>query len=387
MIYDVIIIGAGPAGTNTAFYLGESGFKTLILDKCSFPRVKVCAGGLPYHIKDYGLDIDDIIECKSDSAIFSYKGKDKIILKFNNFTIDMVMRHNFDYYLLNRAIKENAIFNSDEIFLKGEFENDLISITTNKNIYKTKYLVGADGACSSVNKFFNIIRKDNLGITINAEVEVTEERKRRQGRNISLDLGKVDMGYSWIFPKKNHLSIGIGAAKNKFKNFKKFFFRNLKYLDINDDDIIKIRMIKGHALPFFSEEEKLNKKNVLLVGDAANLVDALSGEGIYYAMKSGELAANSIIQTETNNIDIDCYNDLIRKTILTDLTYSKKFADLFFKYPKISYILGIKNNDVSSLFLEMLIGKRSYKDLYIELQKKYSAKFNFLKKHIFKQDF
>ncbi|HOK40488.1 MAG TPA: geranylgeranyl reductase family protein [bacterium] len=382
MIYDVIIIGCGPAGTNAGFYLSKAGLNVLAIEKAQFPRLKVCAGGLPYHITEYNFEIENIIQRKCDKTIFTYKGKDKVEIKFNNFTIDMVMRKDFDNYLLQRAKKVGLKICENEQFKKGIFNNELIEIETDKNYYKTKYLIGADGALSSVNKEFRIIKNKIFGITLNSEIEVKEEFLTKINNCIYVDIGNIKNGYFWIFPKKEHLSVGLGSTNYKYKNLKKLFYKILKYFNLTENNIKKINDLKGWILPFFTINnniEKYNSGNVLLVGDAANLVDSLSGEGIYYALKSGELAAISILQTEKKENNIDNYNNLLKDKIINNLIYSEKFANLFYKFPYISYKLGVKNKEVCSLFCEMLIGKIFYNELYEKLKEKYGIKFNLLK--------
>jgi len=383
MIYDVIIIGCGPAGSNAGYFLSKEGLNILAIDKAQFPRLKVCAGGLPYHITEYNFEIEDIIQRKCDKTIFTYKSKDKVEIAFNNFTIDMVMRKDFDYYLLQRAKKVGLKIRESEQFIKGRFNNDLIEIETNKNNYKTKYLIGADGALSAVNKEFQIIKNKIFGITLNSEIEVNDKILERINNNIYVDIGNVENGYFWIFPKKEHLSVGIGSTNYKYKNLKKLFFKILKDFNLTEKNIKKINDLKGWILPFYTinnKVEKYNCGNVLIAGDAANLVDSLSGEGIYYALKSGELAAIAILQTEKKENYIDNYNNLLKDKIINNLIYSEKFANLFFKFPYISYKLGVKNKEVSLLFWEMLIGKIYYKELFEKLKEKYGKKFNILKK-------
>jgi geranylgeranyl reductase family protein len=377
MIYDVIISGAGPAGSSAAFELAKNGSNVLLIDKAVFPRDKICAGGLPPHLKEYNFNIDDFLESKANKILYSFKGKDKTALDFENFTIDMIMRKNFDFMLLNRAKEQKCKVNENEQLIKGRFKNELIEIETNKNKYKTKFLIGADGALSSTNRIFNIVKKYNIGVTLNAEIKLTSEKFSDFKNKVYLEIGSCKNGYFWSFPKKEHISVGMGSNLAVYKNFKKTFFRNLKYLNIADNDIVKIINLKGAPLPFFDKREKLNKGNVLLVGDAANLVDTLSGEGIYYAIKSGELAAYSILQNEKNNIPIDNYNNLL-DDIIVNLEYSRKFAGIFFKYPKISYKLGVKNSYVNNLFKEMMFGNKTYTDLFYSFKKRFSKKFRFM---------
>lgn len=377
MVYDVIITGAGPAGSSAAYYLASAGLNVLLLDKSAFPRLKVCAGGLPPHVNQYNFKIDGIIESKCNKVIYSFKGKSKVELDFGTFTIDMIMRKEFDYFLLNRAKSAGTKVQEKEILLNAEIKNDIINLFTDKNTYKCKYLIGADGALSKVNQIFNIVGKHNIGVTVNAEVRLKPEKFKDFVNTVYLDMGDCSKGYFWSFPKKEHVSIGMGSLEKKYPNFKKIFLKNFKNINIKDDDIISISDLKGAPLPYFNKKEKLNKGNILLTGDAANLVDSLSGEGIFYAIKSGELSAKSIINAENKKNTIDNYNFML-KDIIQNLEYSKKFADIFFKYPKISYYLGVRNKMVNNLFKEMVTSNKTYADLYKTVKSKFSKKFRYL---------
>jgi flavin-dependent dehydrogenase len=122
-------------------------------------------------------------------------------------------------------------------------------------------------------------------------------------RFVHLDFGRVPNGYGWVFPKKEWLSIGIGGMfrESKKTNPRKYFNTFLKGLAYLDEG--KMERIAGHLLsPFYNENQKVSQGRILLVGDAAHLMDPLMGEGIYYALRSGILASEAIIQGEEKEI-------------------------------------------------------------------------------------
>jgi len=349
-IYDVIICGAGPAGTSAGYQLTNAGLKVLILDKYKFPRVKSCAGCIPPYLINDIPEIKDILEAESGEIIFSYCSETRLVKKINR-RVCFIMRDKFDMLLLDRAIKQGCLFNESEKLTAAQIKNDLIEIQTSKNIYLTKYLIGADGALSAVNRIFNIINRNN-GITINAEIKLKSKIFDKFKSKILIDIGDCENGYFWAFPKKNHISFGMGSSNKKYNGFKNIFFKILKKM-IEDFDEADIMYIKGAPIPFFNGKEKLNKDNVLLVGDAANLVNPFNGAGICYAIKSGEFAADAIIKTEKQTAAIDDYNISVSE-IIESFVKAKQRAGHFFRYEK--FIATVYSNEkVLELFSRLFL--------------------------------
>ncbi len=246
-------------------------------------------------------------------------------------------RYNFDFFLAKLA--ENAGVN----FIQGyhakdiNFEKNSIN-NKNNNEIKACFIVGADGVNSFVARELFNEKFDKNKIAIAVETELPKEEFNREVELPEIYFGLIRYGYAWVFPKSKKLTIGIAGHCKYNKNIKdnfKFFLKDILKLpsDLN---------IKGHYIPFGHYRNNPGKDNVLLIGDAAGLVEPITGEGIAFAMQSGKFAAESIIEAKNNNNPKLAYslyekkyknisNILDKANLLKHLIYPKFFNSLLIK--------------------------------------------------------
>jgi geranylgeranyl reductase family protein len=319
MKYDIAIIGAGPAGSTVAKILSETGYNVLLTDKSKFPRDKTCGGGLPTKIfeKFPYLKDDTLIESYSyGGIIYSSSLKYKVEVEKEKPILGMVIRKKFDNELVKLAI------NSGTKFIDGKKTID-VKITDEKGLTKLEdgnkiesdIIVGADGVWSTTAKKTNLIKnKRNISMSLCTEIPIKKDKMnkffttKRYG-HMHLKLFGIT-GYGWVFPKKNHLNIGIGEINledDKTKNKKNLKLILNKYIELlKDTEIIpnniNIEKIKGAAIPNFPLKKTYSDR-LIIVGDAAGLANPFTGEGIFYAMDSAKMASEIIIKAiEKNNL-------------------------------------------------------------------------------------
>jgi geranylgeranyl reductase family protein len=310
MKYDIAIIGAGPAGSTTAKILSEKGFNVLLTDKSKFPRDKTCGGGLPTkifekfrYLKDYNL----IDSYAYGGIIYSSSQKYKVEVKKDYPILGMVIREKFDHGLVKIAIENGTDFIDElkTIDVKISDTKAEVLFEGGKKI-QADIIVGADGVWSTVAKKTGLIKeKRNVSLSLCSEIPLTNQKMDEffsMGRYGLLHLKLSDLsGYGWVFPKKNNVNIGIGEInlerdklKNK-KNLKLIFDNYIKIL--KDSKLIpkdtKINRINGAAIPNFPLEKTYSDR-LIMVGDAAGLANPFTGEGIFYAMISGDIASDII---------------------------------------------------------------------------------------------
>jgi flavin-dependent dehydrogenase len=177
-----------------------------------------------------------------------------------------------------------------------------------------------------------------------------------------LDFGGIPNGYSWVFPKKDWLSIGIGGMFRETKKmnprqYLRGFLEGLTYVPEG-----KMERMRGHLLPFFYDEwQKISQGKILLVGDAAHLMDPLQGEGIYYAVRSGMLAAEAIIESKEKGISpSDLYQKTIHLHISENLKWALSFSRFVFRFPKLAYQTLKRYPELSNPYLQVLEGRETY---------------------------
>ena len=327
--YDVIIIGAGPAGIAASKRLKKNNISFCIIEKQKFPREKLCGGGLTNKCLNLLKKLDFKFDKINTKNIDNVEVVNKDIcrkIKFDHQNI-MIDRLEFDNELLKQV--ECQIFESENV---KNIDGNILS--TDKGEYEFKYLIFADG----VNGYSrNLIKNRDFGFGFQYRYEKTSEKT-------IIDFSAIKNGYGWIFPKKNNTIIGVGTFVEKKEDYIKLLcnFANKYNFKIDKKEI------KGYPIPIYSKkifEKSVIDNNIILVGDAASLVDPINGEGIYYALMSGTLAAESIIEILNSNGNLkDIYFDKT-KNMIKSLDKKKKISKFWCSPigPKLIEI-GLKND-------------------------------------------
>ncbi|AGB41384.1 geranylgeranyl reductase family protein [Halobacteroides halobius DSM 5150] len=361
MVFDVIVVGAGPAGAYTSYNLAKENLNVLLIEEESLPRYKSCGGAISLKAKKYLADIDltNIIEDKITNITFDYNLQPAIEIDFSKPFVYLVMRDKFDNLLVNKAKEAGAkvISNSKVLSIT---KNDRLEVTTKDNLFKSNYLIGADGVNSLIAKELGLKTNMNHAIGFEKEIKVSTPQLANQRSRIKLDYGAIPKGYGWIFPKQDHLSVGIASYKQGLNLKEKL----TNYLNKEKIFIQEELNAKGHLLPVWQSEKTLNTNQGLLVGDAARLVDPLSGEGIFYALKSGQLASKAIIDNLEKNKSLNHYTTLVNQEIILEFKKAKLLSQFFFLAPKQIHKFLTSNQWLLEEFLKVIYGLKNYDELY-----------------------
>ncbi len=280
--YDVVIIGAGPAGLNCAQHLSEAGKKVLLLEQNAVIGPKICAGGLTGSDLEYLKLPDSLLGHKFTEAIFNTPWQ-KYKINMGKFLVYTVDRKDLGQWQLAKLKKTGAVVRTEARVT--QIEKDLV-IVNGKEKIGFKYLVGADGSSSLVRRFLGV-KAGIIGIAIQYIIP----GNKYKDFEYFVDSSLFKAWYAWIFPHKNYVSIGTGgdprhiSSKELRENF-------AKWLDRKGIDVAGLE-IQGCPINFDYQGYKFG--NIFLAGDAAGLASGLTGEGIYQALISGEEIAKSII--------------------------------------------------------------------------------------------
>ena len=306
MTYDVIVVGAGPAGATAAKFLAEKGMQTLLIDKQKYPRDKPCGGILTIRtLKRFPYLTDDLIDAYAyGGSISSSSLQHQIRLQKEEPIAAYVLRKNFDQKLVDQAAQSGATFRDKTTAETIQRTNDAIHIKTDTGeSLQSHLIIGADGISSIVAKHTGLRQQNQrIGRCLIQEYPLEDALldqyfTKKRLFQFYLKFQGIQ-GTGWVFPKKNSVNIGIGEIQpissqpsNK-PQLKQVYANYLEFLKEKKliPPTITNATIQGGVLPLHPLK-KTYADRVLLCGDAAGLMNPLTGDGIHYAMSSGMFAA------------------------------------------------------------------------------------------------
>jgi geranylgeranyl reductase len=332
----VIVAGGGPAGSVAAEKLAAAGIRTIIFER-SLRGDKTCAGGIPsVLVNDFKIP-DELIHQKCHKVRFNGPSGVKVEMTFpNDGYLATVRRLEFDSFLRRRAVERGVILEEKEV-MGYELIHDGVKVQykdkDNRPFWaKADYLIGAEGAVSRVARILHTTRLSYVA-TLQEYIRPSQERMKHWDDTAELYYAsKVSPDYyGWVFPHRDYVAIGVGMGYESAKNIKEHL-EHLKSLNQEWLDGGEI-MGRGSApipLDHFADP---SRRRIFLVGDAAGFVLPGSGEGIYYAMKSGLFAAEAIIASHREhhaNPEI-IYNRRCEREFTKSFNYFKRIEKLAFK--------------------------------------------------------
>ena len=282
--FDLIVIGAGPAGSAAARTAAAQGLRTALVDKARFPRDKLCGGGFTGRAALYFREIferDLPSEFDSKTAVALYGFGEKLGVIANIPSVHLTMRLTLDELLYRLAIETGAQdFTGQRI---TDMDPEAGRVVLNDTDLRAPVVIGADGINSATARalFGRPFDPEEVGFALECEAPPVDPEAI-----LRIDMGAAEWGYGWSFPKAQSHTIGVGGVHSRNPNLKAIMRAYMTEFDIAPD-----MRIKGQYLPFGRARKRPGRANVLLAGDAAWLVDPVTGEGIAYAMKSGQQAA------------------------------------------------------------------------------------------------
>lgn len=365
MTIDVLISGAGPAGTLLAYHLAKAGLIVYLCEKEKLPRYKSCGGGVTTKaLNQVPFDLTPVIDFPAAGGKVSFRGVLKMKIKNKESFASLVMRDRFDHYLAQQAAAQGAVL-MEECKVTGFDQNKgSIDCHTSRGVIKTRLLVGADGVNSTIAHAAQLMQFRPTGTAIEAEIAVSPNVLEKQGPFGTFDFGALRHGYGWIFPKRDHLSVGVFYAKTgKIPNLKNILREYLQCQpDLKDYTILTQR---GHRIPLGGHPQALHRRSILLAGDAANLADPFFGEGIYYALKSANIAAEVILdQWEAPHLNLAFYTNRVNNKILEELRFAGKIANLMYRAPGLTTNLLCKSVLLQNNLFGLIAGSTTYQEFW-----------------------
>jgi geranylgeranyl reductase family protein len=320
-----------------AYELAQRGLEVLILEKATLPRYKACGGGLTRKtVQNLLCDVSPVFEREAAGGIISYGGRQLLKVDVRPTVAWLVMRDRFDHFLVQRAVEAGARL-MDGLAVTGVEElGGQVVARTKKGQFAARLLAGADGVESVVARSVGLLPERQTGVAIEAEVIVSDAALEAQGAYATFDFGALPHGYGWIFPKRDHLSAGVGQIRpGKAVGLKRHLERFVEsHAVLRGHHHLSLR---GHRIPLGGRMETLHRGRVLLVGDAANLADPWLGEGVYYAVVSARMAAEAMGDVLGGAAaDLSDYTARVNTGLVRQLGHGRRLARLVYRFPYLS---------------------------------------------------
>lgn len=371
--FDVIVVGAGPAGTSCAYTCAKNGLKVLQIERGEYPGSKNVMGGVLYRkqmeelIPQFWQEAPlerPIIEQriwmmdKESTVTFGYKGLEWGVEPYNNFT---VLRAQFDQWFAQKGVEEGVLLINETVVNECIVENGkVVGVRTDRpdgEVY-ADVVVLADGVNSLLGKqlgFHKELRPDEVALTVMEVINLPKEKinerfnlENNQGCTIEIfgDSTKGNLGTAFLYTNKDSLNIGVGTTLSSMINAKLKPYDLLDYLKTHP--MVKPLLAGGesaeylaHLIPEggFRSVPKVAGNGVLVVGDAAQFVNAIHREGSNMAMASGKMAAEAIIEAKERNdfseASLNSYRDALSASfIMKDLEKYKDATHTFENNPQ-----------------------------------------------------
>ena len=317
--FDALVVGSGPAGSLAAFHLARGGARVLLTDKARFPRDKPCGGGITVRAeRQLPFSIEPVVE--DDVELFELRlgYRRHFRRKTREPLIRMTQRRRLDAFLVEQAREAGAEFR-DGYRPDGTIDAGVV--------------IGADGANGTTGRRAGL--DDHLrtvALEGNAEVDL----ERFAGR-AWIEFGVVPGGYGWVFPKADHVNVGVGGWHSEGPQLRAHLARLCREHRIPERALTNVR---GHRLPLRRTGSKPARGRLALVGDAAGLVDPVSGDGIYEAVLSARLAAENALDIVAGRAaDFGSYAGELRRRLAVQAAASWRAKTALDRFPKTTFTL------------------------------------------------
>ncbi|SIS69381.1 geranylgeranyl reductase family [Roseivivax lentus] len=362
--FDLIVLGAGPAGSAAAARAARAGLSVALVDKADFPRPKLCGGGFTGRAMSafraaFGQDAPAAPYLTATSVSFGAFGRE--IGRYDGVPpLYMTMRETLDAALFEAAVGAGAVPFTGT--LPRDIDVAAPAVSVGGTRLSAAVMIGADGVSSAVARALYGRPFDPGKIGFALEAEFPPGTEEEADPVVRIDFGAADWGYGWVFPKTCGTTIGVGGVHARNPDMKAKMAAYLAGLGCGEAP-----RIRGQYLPFGAPRAVPGQDCVLLAGDAAGLVDPITGEGLAYALISGRLAAEATMAALAEGAPdraLGHYRTALRPTYRA-MRHARMIRPLLFQ-PRLrdGFIASFRRSEtLKHDYLRMLAGETEYADI------------------------
>ncbi|MFW5488556.1 MAG: NAD(P)/FAD-dependent oxidoreductase [Desulfovibrio sp.] len=363
--YDAIVVGAGPAGSSAASALAGEGLRVAVFDRDRFPRSKPCAGAVSLQCLRW-LEHDlppELIHREFYGGLLCFEDS-RLEIQHDYMAGVLVRRSEFDAHLLSRAVQKGAVAHTGTPVLDAGDKGDHVLVHTAEGDFRARYLIVAEGASGRLKQLVRpAATPDQVMFCLCGEVPEVEDTGMRPGPLSSraplvLHFGLCRMGYGWIFGQPGRVSVGIGDKMSTFAEPRKVLSDFLSGHGVKLPD-----KLYGHKIPLGGFRRPVAEGRVLLAGDAGGFTDAMLGEGIGYAVRSGQIAAGCVAESVLHGGDTGTaarYTKIVGREIGRALGHSLLLARAMEWMPRWLLRAVLTDSAALSRYIDILADRVSY---------------------------
>jgi geranylgeranyl reductase family protein len=328
--FDVLVVGAGPAGSTASYRLASAGARVLLADKATFPRDKPCGGGLTMRaVRKLPFSVEPVVEDRTTRVRLGLDFTRRVERHMDEPLVLMTQRKRLDAFLVEQAANAGAEFRDGVKVTDLELGEDRVWAQVDGSHVTATHALLADGANGISARAVGLDGGREHGVALEANVPygvVAEEDYRGL---LCLELANVPGGYGWVFPKGDHVNVGVGGWEREGPRLREHLARFCREYGIPESSLEDVR---GYRLPLVKPGARLAKGRMALLGDAAGLVDPLSGDGMYEAFMSAKLATEAVLAG-----DLGSYERDLRRALSSQLSAAWGAKVALDRFPRLTY--------------------------------------------------
>ncbi len=331
----------------------------VLLEKATYPRYKCCAGGLTFRAAALlGDFVRDVVQNTITTLRLSRAGAGARESDLGRPLMYTLSRERLDQLLADRAKQASARVTCGITATGVTDGGDAVEVATSSGPFRARFVIGADGARGVTARTLNGGDSRDYVVGLAAEVVPAPRVLDEWQSRAALDLGSVNGGYGWLFPKADRLSIGVGGPAHRARHLREAHRKLVEALGIGEHTIARW---SAAPIPVCRGQTAVCRGRLALVGDAASLADPLTGEGIYNAVLSGRLAAQAVTGALRDGLsDLDEYQRLVDEAIMPEMAAASLFSRLLSYVPGQLFSFVSRDGRVWGTGAALLRGETTY---------------------------
>ncbi|MFF6893786.1 geranylgeranyl reductase family protein [Streptomyces microflavus] len=342
-VWDVVIVGAGPAGASAAYAAAVAGRRVLLLEKAELPRYKTCGGGIIGFSRDslppgFELPLKDRIH----AVTFSLDGKFSRTRRSRRMLFGLINRPEFDAGLVEEAQKAGAELRTGVSVVRVEQHGPAVPdrrtvavVLAGGETVLARAVVGADGSAGRIGAHVGV-KLDQVDLGLEAEIPVPATVAEDWAGRVLIDWGPMPGCYGWVFPKGDTLTVGVISARGDGAGTKRYLEDFIARLGLAG---FEPSVSSGHLTRCRSDDSPLSRGRVVVCGDAAGLLEPWTREGISFALRSGRLAGEWAVRIAEAHDAVDArrqalnYAFAIKAGLGVEMGVGRRMLKLFERRP------------------------------------------------------